>query len=146
MGVPGVPAPVAHTREKARDLAQSARVPGRGRALRLLGPGRRTCLRLSARPLRDGPAFRRPAARDRHRPADDVDRHVRHGRRRALRRGRHPEPPSAPVTVEVQGSPPAVRLLREALEEAYSVRQVGVDAGDQEVQLQLRVEGREGRG
>ncbi|MDX3580894.1 hypothetical protein OG920_42090 [Streptomyces europaeiscabiei] len=60
--------------------------------------------------------------------------------------GVHPEPPSAPVTVEVQGSPPAVRLLREALEEVYSVRQVGVDAGDQEVQLQLRVEGREGRG
>lgn len=64
----------------------------------------------------------------------------------AMRRGEHPEPPSAPVTVEVQGSPPAVRLLREALEEAYSVSQVGVDAGDQEVQLQLRVEGREGRG
>ncbi|MEE1759905.1 MULTISPECIES: hypothetical protein [unclassified Streptomyces] len=60
--------------------------------------------------------------------------------------GRHPEPPSAPVTVEVQGSPPAVRLLRSALEEEYTVRQVGVDAGDQEVQLQLRVEGREGRG
>ncbi|MEI5523052.1 hypothetical protein WB401_05130 [Streptomyces brasiliscabiei] len=57
-----------------------------------------------------------------------------------------PEPLSASVTVDVQGSPPAVRLLREALEEAYSVRQVGVDAGDQEVQLQLRVEGREGRG
>ncbi|MFM9553769.1 MULTISPECIES: hypothetical protein [Streptomyces] len=60
--------------------------------------------------------------------------------------GRRPESPSAPVTVEVQGSPPAVRLLRSALEEEYAVRQVGVDAGDQEVQLQLRVEGREGRG
>ncbi|WEH13840.1 hypothetical protein [Streptomyces sp. VNUA24] len=59
--------------------------------------------------------------------------------------GEHSRPPSAPVTVEVQGSPPAVRMLREALEEEYSVRQVGVDAGDQEVQLQLRVEGREGR-
>lgn len=57
-----------------------------------------------------------------------------------------PEPPSAPVTVDVQGSPPAVRLLRAALEEEYSVHQVGVDAGDQEVQLQLRVEGRRGRG
>lgn len=58
---------------------------------------------------------------------------------------RHPDPPSAPVTVEVQGSPPAVRLLRSALEEEYAVRQVGVEAGDQEVQLQLRVEGRGGR-
>lgn len=59
--------------------------------------------------------------------------------------GEHPEPLSAPVTVDVQGSPPAVRLLREALEEAYAVSQVGVEAGDQEVQLQLRVEGPEGR-
>ncbi|MGW0706164.1 hypothetical protein ACWD4G_09395 [Streptomyces sp. NPDC002643] len=53
-----------------------------------------------------------------------------------------PEPLSGPVTVDAQGSPPAVRLLRAALEETYSsVRQIGVDAGDQEVQLQLRVEG-----
>lgn len=56
------------------------------------------------------------------------------------------EPPprlSGPVTVDVQGSPPAVRTLRAALEESYSVRQVGVDAGDQEVSLQLRLEGRQ---
>jgi hypothetical protein len=51
------------------------------------------------------------------------------------------EPLSGPVTVDVQGSPPAVRLLRAVLEEAYTVHQIGVDAGDQEVQLQLRVEG-----
>lgn len=59
---------------------------------------------------------------------------------------KHPEPLTAPVTVDVQGSPPAVRLLRAALEETYTVHQVGVDAGDQEVQLQLRVEGPRGRG
>ncbi|WP_149828113.1 hypothetical protein [Streptomyces tailanensis] len=57
----------------------------------------------------------------------------------------HAEPLSGPVTVDVQGSPPAVRLLRAVLEEAYTVLQVGVDAGDQEVQLQLRVEGPRGR-
>ncbi|WP_338894492.1 hypothetical protein WBG99_01220 [Streptomyces sp. TG1A-60] len=60
--------------------------------------------------------------------------------------GEQPEPLSSPVTVEVQGSPPAVRLLRAALEEAYAVHQVGAEAGDQEVQLQLRVKGREERG
>ncbi|WP_200301520.1 hypothetical protein [Streptomyces adelaidensis] len=57
----------------------------------------------------------------------------------------HHRPLSAPVTVDVQGSPPAVRLLREALEETYTVHQVGVEAGDQEVQLQLRVEEPRGR-
>lgn len=55
--------------------------------------------------------------------------------------GEHPEALSGEVTVDVQGSPRAVRLLRSALEETYTVHQVGVDAGDQEVQLQLRVEG-----
>lgn len=58
----------------------------------------------------------------------------------------HPEPLSAPVTVDVQGSPRAVRLLRAVLEATYTVHQVGVDAGDQEVQLQLRVEGPGDRG
>jgi hypothetical protein len=60
--------------------------------------------------------------------------------------GEHPEPLSAPVTVDVQGSPPAVRLLRAVLEETYAVHEVGVDAGDQEVQLQLRVAGPRVRG
>ncbi|BBC38959.1 hypothetical protein SGFS_102530 [Streptomyces graminofaciens] len=53
----------------------------------------------------------------------------------------HPGPLSAPVTVDAQGSPRAVRLLREVLEDNFTVHEVGVDAGDQEVELQLKVEG-----
>ncbi|MGW7265021.1 hypothetical protein [Streptomyces sp. NPDC054842] len=57
--------------------------------------------------------------------------------------GDTPVPPaqlSAPVTAEVQGGPLAVKHLREALAEAFTVHQVGGEAGDQEVEVQLRLE------
>ncbi|MFF6999913.1 hypothetical protein ACFY93_33975 [Streptomyces sp. NPDC008313] len=48
---------------------------------------------------------------------------------------------SGPVTAEVQGTHLAVRRLREVLEEAFTVQEAGTDAGDQEIQVQLRLEG-----
>ncbi|MFD5074082.1 hypothetical protein [Streptomyces sp. NPDC058371] len=47
---------------------------------------------------------------------------------------------SAPVTADVQGSPLAVKRVQEVLGEAFTVHELGEDAGDQEVQLQLRLE------
>jgi hypothetical protein len=49
---------------------------------------------------------------------------------------------SAPVTIDVQGSPDAVRHLREALGECFTVHELGADSGDQEVEVQLRLERR----
>ncbi|WP_369229847.1 hypothetical protein AB5J56_03375 [Streptomyces sp. R21] len=49
---------------------------------------------------------------------------------------------SAPVTIDVQGSPHAVRHLREALGECFTVHELGADSGDQEVEVQLRLERR----
>ncbi|MFE9837570.1 hypothetical protein ACFYP4_20920 [Streptomyces sp. NPDC005551] len=57
--------------------------------------------------------------------------------------GDSPVPPtelSAPVTADVQGGPLAVKHLREALAEAFTVHQLGEEAGDQEVEIQLRLE------
>jgi hypothetical protein len=48
---------------------------------------------------------------------------------------------SAPVTADVQGGPLAVKRLLDALGEACIVYEVGEDSGDQEVQVQLRLEG-----
>lgn len=53
----------------------------------------------------------------------------------------HPVPLSGPVIADVQGSPLAVRHLLKALEESFTVREVGAIPGDQEVQVQLRLEG-----
>ncbi|WP_320785208.1 hypothetical protein [Streptomyces sp. CRN 30] len=53
----------------------------------------------------------------------------------------HPGPLSGPVDLDAQGSPKAVRRLKEVLEESFSACEVGAIAGDQEVQLQLRLEG-----
>jgi hypothetical protein len=47
-----------------------------------------------------------------------------------------------PVTAEVQGTHLAVALLRETLGEAFTVYELGEDAGDQEVQMKLRLEGK----
>jgi len=55
-----------------------------------------------------------------------------------------PAPLSGPVTAEVQGSPLAVRQLCETLEHVFTVHEVGETSGDQEVQVQLRLEGRYG--
>ncbi|MFH8409168.1 hypothetical protein ACH4FX_30915 [Streptomyces sp. NPDC018019] len=48
--------------------------------------------------------------------------------------------PSAPVTVNLQGSPLAVDRLRDVLTRAFSVRTEGTVSGDQEVELQLVLE------
>jgi hypothetical protein len=50
-------------------------------------------------------------------------------------------PLSGPVIADVQGSPLAVRHLLEALEESFTVREAVAIPGDQEVQVQLRLEG-----
>ncbi|GGN80548.1 hypothetical protein GCM10011579_066160 [Streptomyces albiflavescens] len=47
---------------------------------------------------------------------------------------------SGSVTAEVQGTPHAVQLVRATLREAFTVFELGEDAGDQEVQVQLRLE------
>ncbi|MGX5183542.1 hypothetical protein ACWKT5_12160 [Streptomyces avermitilis] len=47
---------------------------------------------------------------------------------------------SAPVTADVQGGHLAVKVLREALAEVFTVHELGGDAGDQEIQVQLRLE------
>jgi hypothetical protein len=57
--------------------------------------------------------------------------------------GHTPPPPlSGPVRAELQGEPRAVERLRRALDEMYAVRQLGVVAGDQEVDVELRLESR----
>ncbi|WP_030659525.1 hypothetical protein [Streptomyces rimosus] len=48
--------------------------------------------------------------------------------------------PSAPVTVNLQGSPLAVDRLRDVLTRAFAVRMEGTVSGDQEVELQLVLE------
>ncbi|MEU9365881.1 hypothetical protein AB0D78_21540 [Streptomyces avermitilis] len=52
---------------------------------------------------------------------------------------------SAPVTADVQGGHLAVKVLREALAEVFTVHEPGADAGDQEVQVQLRLESKPSR-
>ncbi|WP_055489221.1 hypothetical protein [Streptomyces sp. TP-A0356] len=59
---------------------------------------------------------------------------------------RRAEPPphlSGPVKAELQGEPRAVERLRRALDETFDVQQLGVVAGDQEVDVELRLESRE---
>ncbi|MET8633911.1 hypothetical protein ABZX69_30880 [Streptomyces sp. NPDC004074] len=56
-----------------------------------------------------------------------------------------PAPPpslSGPVKAELQGEPRAVERLRHALDEMFVVHQLGVVAGDQEVDVELRLESR----
>ncbi|MEU9211905.1 hypothetical protein AB0D27_29230 [Streptomyces sp. NPDC048415] len=50
------------------------------------------------------------------------------------------EPLSGSVSVEAQGSHLAVKRLRRALGEVFTVHETGEDAGDQEVQVQLRLD------
>ncbi|MFF4954257.1 hypothetical protein ACWC2K_20790 [Streptomyces chattanoogensis] len=57
-----------------------------------------------------------------------------------LRAEAAPRPLSAPVTVDLQGGYWAVDRLRKALAHAFSVRVVGTAAGDQEKEVQLRLE------
>ncbi|MET7910096.1 hypothetical protein ACFYS7_17125 [Streptomyces avermitilis] len=52
---------------------------------------------------------------------------------------------SAPVTADVQGGHLAVKLLREALAEVFTVHELGGDAGDQEIQVQLRLDSKPSR-
>ncbi|MGV9253327.1 hypothetical protein [Streptomyces sp. NPDC003697] len=47
---------------------------------------------------------------------------------------------SAPVTVTVQGTPEAVRKASEALTQAFTSRDEGAAAGDQEQERQLHLE------
>ncbi|GAA1189867.1 hypothetical protein GCM10009654_54220 [Streptomyces hebeiensis] len=49
---------------------------------------------------------------------------------------------TAPVTADVQGGYRAVDSLREALSTAFTVRVVGTASGDQEEEVQLRLENR----
>ncbi|MEU8590077.1 hypothetical protein AB0C59_24220 [Streptomyces sp. NPDC048664] len=49
---------------------------------------------------------------------------------------------SGPVTAELQGEPRAVERLRRLLDETFLVHQLGVVAGDQEVDVELRLENR----
>ncbi|MET7604314.1 hypothetical protein ABZS96_17625 [Streptomyces avermitilis] len=51
-------------------------------------------------------------------------------------------PLSGPVTAEVQGSPHAVRELEDALADVFTVHEVGSVSGDQEVEVELRLEPR----
>ncbi|GHK01416.1 hypothetical protein ACWEWI_08820 [Streptomyces sp. NPDC003753] len=53
-----------------------------------------------------------------------------------------PPPLSGPVKAELQGEPRAVERLRRALDELYAVHQLGVVAGDQEIDVELRLESR----
>ncbi|MFJ5532824.1 hypothetical protein [Streptomyces sp. NPDC093261] len=49
---------------------------------------------------------------------------------------------SGPVKAELQGEPRAVERLRQALDETFVVHQLGAVAGDQEVEVELRLESR----
>lgn len=58
-------------------------------------------------------------------------------------RGRlEPTPLEGAVAAEIQGTPWAVHQLREALTDAFAVREESAAAGDQEQQLWLRLENR----
>ncbi|MFI9051058.1 hypothetical protein [Streptomyces sp. NPDC053427] len=59
-----------------------------------------------------------------------------------LRAEAAPRPLTAPVTVDLQGGYWAVARLRECLTHAFAVRIVGTAAGDQEQEVQLRLETR----
>lgn len=61
-----------------------------------------------------------------------------HGTQGAVTPGRL----GAPVTVDVQGGYHAVDRLRETLTSAFAVRVVGTASGDQENEVQLRLENR----
>ncbi|MFJ6835941.1 hypothetical protein [Streptomyces sp. NPDC091209] len=59
----------------------------------------------------------------------------------------HPRGGAGPVgelsgqpTVEAQGGPRATQRLREALGAAFTVHELGTEAGDQEVQMKLRLD------
>ncbi|MFI9646405.1 hypothetical protein ACIHAA_08955 [Streptomyces sp. NPDC052040] len=58
--------------------------------------------------------------------------------------GPEPAPLSGSVKAELQGEPRAVERLRHALDEMFVVHQLGVVAGDQEVDVELRLENRPG--
>jgi len=60
----------------------------------------------------------------------------------ASRRTAPPPHLSGPVAAELQGEPQAVERLRRALDETFVVHQLGVVAGDQEVDVELRLESR----
>ncbi|AVH54917.1 MULTISPECIES: hypothetical protein [Streptomyces] len=47
---------------------------------------------------------------------------------------------SGPVSLEAQGTPGAVQRLRDVLDEAFTVQERTEEAGDQEVQVRLRVD------
>ncbi|MET8131605.1 MULTISPECIES: hypothetical protein [unclassified Streptomyces] len=47
---------------------------------------------------------------------------------------------SGQPTVEAQGGPRATQRLREALGAAFTVHELGTEAGDQEVQMKLRLD------
>ncbi|MEU4083450.1 hypothetical protein [Streptomyces aureus] len=47
---------------------------------------------------------------------------------------------SGQPTVEAQGGPQATQRLREALDAAFTVHELGTEAGDQEVQMKLRLD------
>ncbi|MFB7243505.1 hypothetical protein CW362_01575 [Streptomyces populi] len=49
---------------------------------------------------------------------------------------------SGQPTVEAQGGPLATRRLREALDAVFTVHELGTEAGDQEVQMKLRLDSR----
>ncbi|MER6688870.1 hypothetical protein [Streptomyces minutiscleroticus] len=51
---------------------------------------------------------------------------------------------SGPVTVELQGTCPAVKAAREALEKVFGVQETGHVSGDQEVEVGLRLESLDG--
>ncbi|MFD1657173.1 hypothetical protein ACFSL4_02720 [Streptomyces caeni] len=53
-----------------------------------------------------------------------------------------PPPLSGQVTAELQGEPRAVERLRRALDETFVVHQVGAVSGDQEIEVELRLESR----
>jgi hypothetical protein len=52
----------------------------------------------------------------------------------------HAPPLSGPVRAELQGEPKAVTRLREALEETFSVHELGSASGDQEIEVELRLD------
>jgi hypothetical protein len=92
---------------------------------------------------------------DSDRGADDVPPHDTEGSRPTMWTGTFdtsapagtPDAPhaprlSGPVTAEVQGEPQAVSRLRDALEETFTVEELGRASGDQEVELELRLQNR----
>ncbi|MFE9097311.1 hypothetical protein [Streptomyces sp. NPDC007264] len=55
-----------------------------------------------------------------------------------------PPPLSGQVTAELQGEPCAVERLRRALDDTFVVHEVGAVSGDQEIEVELRLESRAG--